>query len=381
MGGIIKTIEGFVVACRLAERAGNARVLFDSRSALLLRITTRDNIVGWGECWAYPEIVSSLIRTAFAPRLLGSDVTLPVASIAPYFAMAAQDRRGLHHMAISAVDIALWDAFGRTVGQPLHALLGGAQRRHIPAYASGPLIREGCNPYAGWDEALGRYRDQGFKAFKLRIGMDRKRDLAVLKMARQIVGEDAVLAADMNEASTVKEAIGLAELAKDIGLAWLEEPVPHDNFSAYAQLARRLPLPLAGGESLYGVMAFREMLTQGGLDIVQPDIALCGGITEARKIAIVAEAFGIPTMPHVWGTGINYLAALHLSATLPVQRVGHYVLPMHEVDVGDNPLRAAMIDIVLDKDGHISVPDAPGLGHEISVAQFEPFIIDHWLVE
>jgi D-galactarolactone cycloisomerase len=143
----IKTIEGFSLSCDLPEKVGNARALFDKRTALLVRVTTHDGVVGWGESWAYPEAVGQIIRSRMAPALLGADIGAPVAAIAPLFAFAAQDRRGLHHMAISALDIAIWDAFGRATGRPIHELLGGARRNAIPAYASGPPLREG-DPFA-----------------------------------------------------------------------------------------------------------------------------------------------------------------------------------------------------------------------------------------
>lgn len=376
----IKTIEGFSLSCDLPEKVGNARALFDKRTALLVRVTTHDGVVGWGESWAYPEAVGQIIRSRMAPALLGADIGAPVAAIAPLFAFAAQDRRGLHHMAISALDIAIWDAFGRATGRPIHELLGGARRNAIPAYASGPLLREG-DPFADLEAELARYLTMGFRAFKLRIGIDRQRDAAALRRAREIVGPEAMLMADMNEASTVKEALALVREVEDVGLAWLEEPVPHDDFPAYERLAARLPVPLSGGESLYGLAAFRDPIARRALEIVQPDLALCGGFSEARKIAALAEAFGVPTVPHVWGTGVNYLASLHFTATLPPLRVGRFTYPLHEVDVGHNPLRSSIVDIALDGRGQVTVPDGPGLGVAIDVSQFESFIVDRWTID
>lgn len=379
VASIIKAIEAFTLTCDMQEPVGNARGTFATRTALLVRLLTEDGHVGWGESWAYPDAVGQIIRSRLGPALIGADVTLPGAAIDRLFGFAVQDRRGLHHMAISALDIAVWDAFGRVTGRPIHALLGGARRERVPAYASGPLLLPN-NPYANLESALESYVKQGFRAYKLRIGIDRESDLAALRKAREIIGPDAMLMADMNEASTVKEAVAIVEAAREIGLSWLEEPVPHDNFPAYAQLARQLPVPLSGGESLYGLAAFRDVLVQGGLEIVQPDLALCGGFGEARKIAALAEAFGVPTVPHVWGAGVNYLAALHFTSTLPAQRVGRFTFPLHEVDVGYNPLRSCMVDIDLDADGKLAVPQGPGLGVDIQVSQFEAFIVDRWTI-
>jgi D-galactarolactone cycloisomerase len=376
----IRKIEGFSLSCQLPHRVGNARVMFDRRSALLVRITTNDGAVGWGESWAYPDAVSQIIRSRMGPALLGTNVTVPGSTLPPLAAQAAQDRRGLHHMAISALDIAVWDAFGRTAGRPIHALLGGARRQTVPAYASGPLLRE-PDPFADLESVIQDCLDNGFRAFKLRIGIDRRSDERALRQARTMIGPDAMLMADMNEAATVKEAIALAHAVEDLELAWLEEPVPHDNFPAYVRLTQGLPLPLSGGESLYGLAAFRDVIAQGGLEIVQPDLALCGGFIEARKIATLAEAFGIPTVPHVWGAGVNYLASLQFTATLPPQRIGRFTYPLHEIDVGHNPLRSCIVGIELDQNGHVEIPTGPGLGVDIDVGQFEEFIVDRWTIE
>lgn len=376
----IKSIEGFVLSCDLPQRMGNARVMFDKRSALLLRITTSSGFVGWGETWAYPDAAGAIIRSRFGPALLGSEVTTPATLIAPLLQTAAQDRRGLHHMAASALDIAIWDAYGRVEAKPIYQLLGGARRASVMAYASGPLLRE-SHPYADLERVLGDCLDQGFKAFKLRIGIDRRSDEEALRRARALIGPDAMLMADMNEAGSVKEAVALAQAVGDLDLSWLEEPVPHDNFPAYQRLAKLLPISLSGGESLYGLAAFRDVVAQGGLEIIQPDLALCGGFEESRKIAALAEAFGLPVVPHVWGAGINYLASLQFVATLPALRIGRFHYPLHEVDVGYNPLRSSIIDLELDQAGCLKIPDGPGLGIEIDPSRFEKFIVDRWTVE
>lgn len=373
-------IEGFTLRCDLKERAGNARVFFDQRSAFLVKLTTASGHVGWGESWAFPEPVAEIVRTRLGPALLGADPSRPSAAVAPLLDKFAQDRRGLHHMALSALDIALWDAFGHMTGRPVHDLLGGARRNAITAYASGPLLKPGADPYAGLENALKSYIATGFRAFKLRLGIDRASDAAALRTAREIIGPDALLMADLNEASSMKEAAALARAVEDVELAWLEEPVMHDNLAAYARMTAGMPVPVAGGESLYGVGGFRDMLAQGAIDIAQPDLALCGGFGEARKIAALAEAFGVPVAPHVWGTGVNYLAALQFSASLAPGRIGRAQFPLHEIDVADNPLLSCMLDIALDAEGRVAVPSGPGLGMEIEPDKFREFIVDQWSI-
>jgi D-galactarolactone cycloisomerase len=379
-GSDIARIDGYLLACQLPDRRGNARVSFDQRRALAIAITTSAGVTGWGESWAYPEAAAGLVRAGMGAALIGRDVTLPGASIGPLFEALGPDRRGINHMALSALDMAIWDAFGRSTGRPIHALLGGARRLKLPAYASGPLLPEGPDRYAGLDAALADYVARGFRAIKLRIGISLDEDLSALRKARAALGPSGLLMADLNESGNGKSALALATAAADLGLAWLEEPLAHDNLPAYQRLAARLPVPLAGGESLYGVAGFRDILAMGGLDIVQPDLALCGGFSEGRKIAALAEAHGVPLIPHVWGTGINYLASLQFTASLPPIRNGRVHYPLHEVDTGHNPLRDCIVPIALDEDGCVTVPEAPGLGVAISPEQFALYVVDRWTI-
>ena len=376
----ISRVEGFVLSCRMPALAGNALRVFSERAALMVRVTTASGAVGWGETWAYPGPASRLVQSTLAPMVLGMDVTNPRAAQAAMLKAAIPDRRGQAHMAVSALDIAIWDAFGHVADAPIHALLGGALRDKIMAYASGPLLPAGDDRYAGFAAEVTRYRDAGFRAVKIRIGASAAEDLNAIRQARAILGDQALLMADLNESSTVKDAVALAHAASDADLAWLEEPVSHDNIPAYQRLAQLLPIPLAGGESFCGVQAFRDVLCAGGLDIVQPDLALCGGITEGMRIAGLADAFEIPVAPHVWGTGINFLASLQFAAVLSPRR-GRTPFPLFEYDMSFNPLRALIHDPQPDLQGYIAIPQGPGLGVDIDFDRLADHVTDHWVVE
>ncbi|MCD2185295.1 mandelate racemase/muconate lactonizing enzyme family protein [Rhizobium sp. GN54] len=360
--------------------AGNALRTFRERASLLVKVTTAGGISGWGETWAYPAAASELIRTMLAPKLFGMDITNPRAAQARLLEAAVPDRRGQVHMAVSALDIALWDGYGRTVGKPIHELLGGALRSSIKAYASGPLLPAGDDRYDGFDAAIGLYAELGFSAVKIRIGIDEASDLSAIRRARTILGEDAMLMADLNEASTVRDAVSLAYQAADAKLAWLEEPVRHDDLDAYRRLAQMLPLPLAGGESFCGVQAFAPFIAAGTLDIVQPDLAICGGLTEGIRVAGLADAFDVPVAPHVWGSAINFLASLQYAATLLPGR-GRIGAPVFEYDMSFNPLRERLYDPRPDGKGEIAVPDGAGLGIAIDIERLADYVTDHWVLE
>ncbi|TCT28204.1 mandelate racemase/muconate lactonizing enzyme family protein [Martelella mediterranea] len=376
----ISRIEGFEVACDMPAPAGNALRVFSRRGALLIRLSTEAGHVGWGETWAFPGPASAFIQDVLAPDILGRAADAPLALQQTLLQKVIPDRRGQAHMAISAIDIACWDLFGRMTARSVSALQGGPLRRDVLTYASGPLLAAGVDRYTGFGAALERYRDLGFRAFKIRVGIDPDQDERAIRLAREIVGPEAPLMIDLNEASTLHDAIELTRRVSDCHLGWVEEPLPHDDLPGYRRLAGRMNLPISGGESFCGVQAFRDSMQTGALDIVQPDIALCGGITETLRISALADAFGVRIAPHVWGTGVNMLAALQVCALLR-SRAGSVPMPMLEYDMSHNPLREAIFAGRPDANGLIAIPEGPGLGHDISVDQIDPFITRHWMMD
>jgi D-galactarolactone cycloisomerase len=265
-------------------------------------------------------------------------------------------------------------------GQPLHALLGGAVRESVRGYASGPLLPADGDRYRGFEQEVARYVEDGFNAVKIRIGISLAADLRAIRQARGVVGNDALLMADLNESSTVRDSLILAQQAADANLAWLEEPLPHDDLPGYRRLAAMLPMALAGGESFCGVQAFRDVLRDGALDLVQPDLAICGGITEGLRIIGLADAFDVPVSPHVWGAGVNFLAALQFVAILTAGR-GQVSAPLFEYDMSFNPLRDRIYDPKPDREGRIAIPDGPGLGVKIGIDRLGDCVRDHWVLE
>lgn len=378
--GRVVRIDGYELRCAMPSVAGNALRTFSERSTLLVRIVTASGYEGWGETWAYPGSAGSLIRSILGPALLGADVANPRAAQARMLQAAVPDRRGQVHMAASALDIAMWDALGQMTGQPMHALLGGALRDRVRAYASGPLLPADGDRYRGFEGEVARYVEDGFTAVKIRIGISLAADLRAIRQARGILGDASLLMADLNESSTVRDAVTLAQQAADSNLAWLEEPLPHDDLPGYRRLAASLPVALAGGESFCGVQAFRDVLSEAALDLVQPDLAICGGLTEGLRIMGLADAFGVPVLPHVWGGAVNFLASLQFAAILTPGR-GQVSAPLFEYDMSFNPLRDRIYDPKPDADGNLAIPDGPGLGMKIAIDRLGDYVRDHWVLE
>ncbi len=375
----IVRIDGFELSATLAEPVGNSRQMFDRRTTLLLRVTAADGSVGWGEAWAYPGAAGALAREVFGPALIGRDALAPRPAWAAMAARLGYDRRGISIMTIGGLDMALWDLAGHILDRPLHALLGGALRDRLPVYASGPFLKPGPDPYRDTLRDVEGYLDRGFRAIKLRLGTEPIRDGAVAAEVRARVGAAMPLMVDLNEGFTVAGAGAIAERLADVDLVWLEEPIAHDDFAGYRRLAARSPIPLAGGEALVGLGAYRDWVAEGIFDFVQPDLAICGGFCEAMRIAALCDAFGVAVLPHVWGSIVNFHAALHFAACLPERR-GRLRAPLFEYDPSENPLRTAFGEHPLDADGAIAVPDGPGLGLDLSPDRFEPWLVGHWTI-
>jgi D-galactarolactone cycloisomerase len=373
-------IDGFELSAKLNQTVGNSRQMFDHRSALLLRLTSDCGHTGWGESWAYPAAAAALIRESFAPALLGRDATIPRAGWQAMAARLGYDRRGISTMALGGLDVALWDLAGQIAGKPVHALLGGKLRSRIPAYVSGPFMKPGSDPYCDFEADIAGYLDAGFRAIKLRMGTDPARDGATARKVRTQIGEAMPLMVDLNEGFTVEGALAIAQRLAEVDPVWLEEPIAHDDLPGYRRFVSSSPMPLAGGEALFGLRAFRDYLTAGVFDFIQPDLGLCGGLSEGMRISALCEAFEVALVPHVWGSVVNFQASLHFAACLPERR-GRLRWPLFEYDPSDNPLRTAFASHPLDADGAVTVPDAPGLGLDLTPERLAPFIAHHWTIE
>lgn len=353
--------------------------------AAILRIETDDGVVGWGEgknaagsAGTYSALVH-MLNHEIGPKLIGRDprnisaiwemlyngVRHEKASAGGH-AMPELARRGLSVAAISAVDIALWDILGRSLGVPVWQLLGGKKADRLPAYASG-----------GWENAerigdqLQSYIDQGgFKTVKMRVGaMDGSPHISAarVKAARKALGPEVEIAVDAHGTYTVADAKRFIRMVEDCDLAWFEEPVIADDKPGMAELRAASFVPISAGESEATRFAFRDLAILRAADILQPDPAFCGGISEAMKIAAIASAFNLRFAPHLWAGAPCFFAGLHLCAAAPSSFVIEYSL-------GANPMIHDLIKDSVDlKDGTVAIPDTPGLGFTID----EEFLAAH----
>jgi len=375
----IETVRVFQLEAKLPRPQGNASGFFDRRTALLLQLVAGSGLTGWGETWFMAEAAGEILRRDFLPRALGRDPSRWPSVFETLRQEIGFDRRRAAYAALSALDVAMWDLRARAEGVPVSSLFGGPLREQVRAYASGPFLRPGPDPYDGFGAEIEGYLQEGFTALKLRAGTRPARDAAALADARRRVGPDVALAVDLNQGFGRAGALAAIEAMAPAGLLWAEEPVAPDEFEAYASLAAATAVPIAGGEVLAGAREFGRFMQQGRPAVAQPDLAVCGGFTETLRIAAAADALGIAVAPHVWGTAINLHASLHLAALVRGRRlIGAQDLPLFEYDRSPNPLRTLAPEPPIGPDGAVPVPDSPGLGLDIAPDALAPFLVDRW---
>jgi L-alanine-DL-glutamate epimerase-like enolase superfamily enzyme len=375
----ITEVRGFNLSFPLSEPMGNALNVFRKRDALLVQIRTDSGFSGWGEAGNSPHAAGAFIRARLAGLVLGKSPSEYGRHFQSMCAAAGYDRRGASMMAISAIDIALHDLAAQVHGISVAALLGGAVRKEVFAYASGPFVRMQPDPYREYQREVDRYLSLNFKAIKPRGGADPRADGIMANALRKQVGPDIGIMVDINQGYTAAAAIRSAKFMEDADLLWIEEPVQPEDIPGYQSFARAAAVATAGGEALGSVRAFRDFLAAGTFDILQPDLSICGGYSGFRQIWALAQAYDLPIMPHVFGTAVNFHASLQMSAVLEPRRGGAgAVYPFVEYDMMDNPLLRLGGTPSVSQDGMLAVPEGPGTGIELKPEQLEPWITGSW---
>lgn len=366
----ITAIRAHVLEAPIAERFAFSQTWVDRRVGLVVEIETDAGLTGWGDGYGPPWALATVIEKYYAPRLIGRS---PLAGDALweelYNGLRDHGQRGVSVQALSAVDIALWDLRGKHFGAPVHVLMGGPIRSSVRAYATG-LYRRSADRAENHrllaQEARG-YLDAGFTAMKTKVGFGFDDDIALVEMLRRTIGDGVDLFVDANHGCDRVQAARLARAMEPFDIGWFEEPVEPEDVEGYAELRGRTTIPIAGGECSFTRHDFRRILERRAMDVIQPDTASCGGLTEAKRIADMAWTHGTRYNPHVWGTGVGLAAAMQLLAVLPttVPAFGAHQ-PLLEYDSTPHPFRQdLLVEPVRVKDGIAHVPAGPGLGVEI----------------
>jgi L-rhamnonate dehydratase len=345
----------------------------------VVRVQTDAGITGYADIETQPHVAHAIVEapsdgvvTGFQGLksvLIGED-PFEVERLwhKMYMASVYYGRRGAAIQAISGIDIALWDIMGKATGRPVYKLLGGGHRDKVRAYAS-TLFRSQPSAMA---EACRFYLDQGFTAVKFGWGVfgeDLRRDIKLVESARRALGDDIDLLIDTGwyVRRTPKEAINLVHRLTPYRPYFVEELLHPEDYDGYAQVTDAVDVLIACGEQEATEWGFRTLIERGKVDVVQPDISRCGGLTTARKVVHLAEMHNRLCIPHAWTSDLLTAASLHLNSFM--QRSAFV-----EFNVTTGPLsREICLNPIQMKDGYVDVPQSPGLGVEVDETALEKY--------
>jgi D-galactarolactone cycloisomerase len=344
------------------------------RDAVVVKVTTAGGLVGWGEAHhgRAHTAVAKLIETTLKQLVLNQDAdnVVGIWERMYRYQLASHGMGAGACLAMSGIDMAIWDIRGKALDLPLYKLLGGS-KRPIPAYAGGVSL--GYQPPGKLIEEARKSLDQGYKAIKLRVGDAPKSDIERMRAIRKEFGEDLVILTDANIGYELDDVRRVMPAMDELGIGWLEEPFPAQDYRSYREAKGFGRTPLAAGENHYTRFEFNRVIEDGAITILQPDLSKSGGITECLRIAALASTWKLPIHPHSSMTGLNHAASIHFLAA--IDNGGYF-----EGDVSrSNKFRDELVSNpgVIDKDGNVWPLDKPGLGLEVD----ENFLAKHPPIE
>ena len=391
----IRDVRTIPLECPLSQPVFDANYIMATKPALLVEVETDDGLIGLGEAAHFGGPLRStqtVIEGELRDHLLGEDPREVERLWEQIHQRAYKHARGgVVIAAMSGIDIALWDLRGKMCGMPLWRLLGGYRRR-VPAYATGGFYAERKGVRELCDE-MHVYSEHGFRAVKMKVGRNSDiegsplramthrgvcevtlaEDLDRIRAVRETLGPTIRLMVDANGAWDVPTAIKMGRAMEPFDIYWYEEPVSPDDLAGSAEVAAKVMIPVAGYETCtYGKVGFRDYIAARAIHFVQPDVAWCGGLTEALKIAHLAQAWNMPLAPHIHGSAIAVAAAIHLLGAVANASMAEMVFPAHPLmdDLVREPL-------AVDRTGYIELNDRPGLGVVLDPSVVAKYRADH----
>ena len=351
------------------------------RSATLVEIKTNNGLTGWGEAFCQglepPEISAAVIESALKPLLLDqSPLDIEVLWHKMYNMTRDYGRKGSVVSGISAIDIALWDIAGQFYDQPIYQLLGGCFRNKIKPYATGFYRIKGKDESSRLSEEAISHYENGFDHMKIKLGFGLEDDIECMKSISEVLeGKNVTLMVDTNHAYGRSEALHLGYALSEYNLRWYEEPVVPEDINGYVELRSKLTMPIAGGENEHTLFGYKSLFENGAVDIAQPDIGSCGGITAAKHIIALAHSFGVEVNPHVWGSAIAQAASIQVIASIP--NTHHSIFarsPILEYDQSSHPFRRELLNQPIElNNGMVDVSSKSGLGIEVNLTTIKKY--------
>ncbi len=344
------------------------------RQGGLIEVETDAGVRGIGEAFGNPFVTREYFRMV-EPMFVGK-------SVFDFDHVEARVRNAMYHLGVgnqltaclAGINVALYDAIARGFGIRVCDLIGGCGTVRIPAYASTGFFSD--DPDRQLSHMLAEAAGHPFAGAKIKIGRGIKNDVDRVRQARAALGPDKLLIVDINGAYTADVALECARAIAPFDIHWIEEPLPPGDLAGYTELRARSPIPLAAGEAHHTLRDFRALIEGRCLDIVQPSIPATGGLTEARRVATLAQAANLRVAPHVWGGAVGLATACHFIAAMPASpHTDHPPHPvMLEYDMSDNRLRTELLKTPLTLEaGHVLLPDGPGLGIELDPAAVDRY--------
>ncbi|MBN12449.1 MAG: hypothetical protein CMI17_05525 [Opitutaceae bacterium] len=339
---------------------------------VIVKVTTDDGLVGWGESKApvAPQATKQIIDLLLIDIVMGEDPhDVVVLWERMYAGMRVRGHRaGFYLEAISGIDIALWDLIGKASGKPLFQLLGGCFRNPVRIYASGlPALSYDMPEEAFEQLAMDAkdLKDRGYNGLKMAIGRGFKGDLKSIRKVRETLGHDFLIYTDAAGVYDRAQAMQIGYELQELGCMWFEMPTAPEDVAGYGEIAKALRIPIAT-DSLTSRYETAEFIRAEGLDVVLPDVCRAGGLTECKRIAEMADGFGLAFAPHISiGSAIHFAASAHLATAMPNTITSEYWF-------GDNPLGNGILKEPLRlENSYMYTPEKPGLGIEIDEAALQ----------
>ncbi len=371
----ITQIVSHVLQYDLDEELGYSQQYYSRRSAHLVEVRTDSGLTGWGECFGPGNVALAnkvIVEQVIAPMVVGSDpLDREVIWHRVYNLLRDHGQKGMPIQALSGVDIALWDLFGKVTGQPLYQLLGGAFRESVPVYGYGMMLTRGPGLAERMAQDAAVIRDSGYAATKMKVGLGVTRDIELVTAVREAVGSDFPLMVDANHCYDVNDALAVGRALGELGVDWFEEPVAPEDRDGYRRLRDTLDVNIAGGEAEFTRWGWRDLLDAGCVDIAQPEVCALGGVSEYLKVRALAHSRFVPVVNHVWGSAVAIALNIHLLLAMPDLPGAMFPkAPMLELDTTPNLFRDDLLVEPLDvmgtvrREGVVGAPPGAGLGVE-----------------
>lgn len=371
----ITEVKAYPLRAQLDTPRRTGVATFTANYSTLVRVSTDAGIEGWGECLARyaPTAWANLVDEVFGPMLVGEDPWnverlwhLMYRGLGSF----SGHSRGIVPEVIAGIDIALWDIVGKDAGEPLHRMLGGYGRAEVACYGSSIAVDTLENRIEQMEHCLA----QGFTSAKVKLGTSVEEDISTIQRLSEVAAGRATLSVDTNGAYRFAEAVRLGDALYELGIAWFEEPFPTEDRASYVKLRSATKVPIAAGEGEFTRWGAKELLDTGAVDIIQPDVARSGGITETRRIVSLASTYHVAYAPHVGGTGaIGAVASLHLASALPPFESYEFVF--HENALRTELIEEEWTDVSSLVEGRARVPTGPGLGVTVRTDIVEKYLV------